>query len=66
MPMSATCTRPLRAGPSPWSRPGLSAAKVTVASARTARADAAPESASVPDGRSTANTVAPAGGRGAS
>ena len=64
MPMSATCTRPLRAGPSPWRSPGFRAAKVTVASARTGRPDAAPESASMPDGRSTASTVASAGGRG--
>ena len=61
MPMSATWTRPLCAGPSPCSRPGLVAAKVTVASARTADPAARPVSASTPEGMSMARTRVPCG-----
>ena len=54
--MSATSTVPLCAGPSPWSSPGLSAANVTVRSARTASPGASPVSASTPEGMSMART----------
>ena len=63
-PMSATSTGPARSGPSPSSSPGLSAAKVTVASARRARRPASPVSPSTPDGMSTASTGAPPGSGG--
>ena len=66
IPMSATSTVPLRRGPSPWSRPGFRAAKVTVRSARTACPGASPLSASTPEGMSMASTAAPAGALGAS
>ena len=59
IPMSATSTVPLCAGPAPWSSPGLSAAKVTVRSALTASPEASPVSASTPEGMSIARTAAP-------
>ena len=61
--MSATSTAPHNRAPSPCSSPGLSAAKVTVRSARTASPGVAPESASTPEGRSTARTGVPPGAR---
>ncbi len=63
--MSATETRPASSTPSPWRRPGLRAAKVTVRSARSGEPDASPVSPSTPDGMSTASTGVPAGNVGA-
>ncbi len=64
-PMSATTTSPASRGPSPWRRPGLRAANVTVRSAGIGRPEARPLSPSTPDGMSTASTRAPAGTSGA-
>ena len=63
-PMSATTTSPASRRPSPWSRPGFSAAKVTVRSAAIGCPEAAPVSPSTPEGMSTASTSAPAGTAG--
>ena len=59
-PMSTSSTAPACPAPGSISRPGLSVPKVTVTSARTAGPSTAPVSASMPLGRSTATTVAPA------
>ena len=64
-PMSATETRPASSTPSPWSRPGLRAAKVTVRSAGSGVPAASPVSPSTPDGMSTASTGVPAAKDGA-
>ena len=64
--MSATSTVPLSLAPSACNRPGFSAAKVTVRSARTASPGAPPVSASTPEGMSIASTAAPGGTAGAS
>ncbi len=64
-PMSATSTRPASNNPSPWTRPVLRAAKVTVRSARRGSPSASPLSPSTPDGMSTASTGTPGGTDGA-
>ena len=64
-PMSATETRPARDAPSPWSRPGLRATKVTVRVAAQGVPDARPVSPSTPDGMSTASTGVPGTSAGA-
>ena len=58
--MSTSSTAPACPAPGSISSPGLSAPKVTVTSALTAGPSTAPVSASMPLGRSTATTVAPA------
>ncbi len=59
-PMSTTSTSPDRDGPSPNSRPGLSAWKVTVRSAASTAPACPPVDASRPLGMSTASTGPPA------
>ena len=59
-PMSMSSTAPACPAPGSISSPGLIAPKVTVTSAWTAGPSTAPVSASMPLGRSTATTVAPA------
>ncbi len=59
MPMSATCTRPACVRPGSKSRPGLSAAKHIVSSARTASPRTSPVVPSTPDGMSTASVAMP-------
>ena len=61
-PMPTTSTSPARSGPSPTRRPGLYAAKVTVASA--VMHDPSPVSPDSPEGMSTASTRAGAGSGG--
>ncbi len=58
--MSTTDTRPARAAPSPWTRPGLRATKVTVRVAARGEPEACPVSPSTPEGMSTASTGVPA------
>jgi hypothetical protein len=58
--MSTSSTVPACPAPGSISSPGLIAPNVTVTSARTAGPSTAPVSASMPLGKSTATTVAPA------